>query len=28
VFIDLDGNFHSRVCAPNASLNPCIFEYG
>jgi amidophosphoribosyltransferase len=27
VFIDLDGNFHSRVCAPNASLNPCIFEY-
>jgi amidophosphoribosyltransferase len=27
VFIDLEGNFHSRVCAPNASLNPCIFEY-
>jgi amidophosphoribosyltransferase len=27
VFIDLDGNFHSRQCAPGASLNPCIFEY-
>ncbi|HEX6267373.1 MAG TPA: amidophosphoribosyltransferase, partial [Burkholderiales bacterium] len=27
VFIDEDGRFHSQVCAPNASLNPCIFEY-
>lgn len=27
VFIDLDGNFFSRQCAPNAKLNSCIFEY-
>jgi amidophosphoribosyltransferase len=27
VFIDLDGQFHSRVCSIGASLNPCIFEY-
>ena len=27
VFIDLDGNFHSRQCSAEASLNPCIFEY-
>ncbi len=27
VFIDLEGNFHCRQCAPNASLNPCVFEY-
>jgi amidophosphoribosyltransferase len=27
VFIDLDGNFHTRQCADNPSLNPCIFEY-
>jgi amidophosphoribosyltransferase len=27
IFIDQDGNFHSQQCAPNASLNPCIFEY-
>jgi amidophosphoribosyltransferase len=27
VFIDEDGRFHSHQCAPNASLNPCIFEY-
>jgi amidophosphoribosyltransferase len=27
VFIDVDGNFHSRTCAEGASLNPCIFEY-
>jgi len=27
IYIDLDGNFHTRQCAPNASLNPCIFEY-
>src|SRR3954447_18049080 len=27
VFIDEEGNFHSQQCAPNSSLNPCIFEY-
>jgi amidophosphoribosyltransferase len=27
VFIDEEGRFHSHQCAPNASLNPCIFEY-
>jgi amidophosphoribosyltransferase len=27
IFIDLDGNFYSRQCAPNPSLNPCIFEF-
>ena len=27
VLIDLEGNFHTRACAPGASLNPCIFEY-
>jgi amidophosphoribosyltransferase len=27
VFIDLDGNFYSRQCAENVSLNPCVFEY-
>jgi amidophosphoribosyltransferase len=27
IYIDLDGNFHTRQCASNASLNPCIFEY-
>ena len=27
VFIDEDGNFHSQQCAPQSSLNPCIFEY-
>ena len=27
IFIDLDGNFHGRQCAPNSSLNPCIFEF-
>jgi amidophosphoribosyltransferase len=27
VFIDEDGRFHSQQCVPNASLNPCIFEY-
>lgn len=27
VFIDLDGNFHSRQCADAPSLNPCVFEY-
>ena len=27
VFIDFEGNFHSRQCSDKASLNPCIFEY-
>ena len=27
IYIDMDGNFHSRQCASNVSLNPCIFEY-
>jgi len=27
IFIDLDGNFYSRQCAQNTSLNPCIFEF-
>ena len=27
VFIDFEGNFHSRQCAENSVLNPCIFEY-
>ena len=27
IFIDLEGNFHSRQCAENPALNPCIFEY-
>jgi amidophosphoribosyltransferase len=27
IFIDLDSNFYSQQCAPNASLNPCIFEF-
>jgi amidophosphoribosyltransferase len=27
VFIDEAGNFHSQQCVPDASLNPCIFEY-
>jgi len=27
IYIDMDGNFHSRQCASNTSLNPCIFEY-
>ncbi|MFN0315970.1 MAG: amidophosphoribosyltransferase [Burkholderiales bacterium] len=27
VFIDLDGNFHSRQCALRSSHNPCMFEY-
>ncbi|MBX9811217.1 MAG: amidophosphoribosyltransferase [Burkholderiales bacterium] len=27
IFIDEDGNFFSRQCAPNASLNPCMFEF-
>jgi amidophosphoribosyltransferase len=27
IFIDQDGNFFSHQCAPQASLNPCIFEF-
>lgn len=27
VFISLDGELHTQLCAPVASLNPCIFEY-
>jgi amidophosphoribosyltransferase len=27
IFIDMDGNFFSRQCAANATLNPCIFEF-
>jgi amidophosphoribosyltransferase len=27
IFIDEDGNFYSKQCADNSTLNPCIFEY-
>ncbi|HEY5632891.1 MAG TPA: amidophosphoribosyltransferase [Burkholderiaceae bacterium] len=27
IFFDLDGAFHSRQCAKNPTLNPCVFEY-
>ncbi|MCO5100434.1 MAG: amidophosphoribosyltransferase [Burkholderiaceae bacterium] len=27
VYIDLDGNFHSRQCAAEPRLVPCVFEY-
>ena len=27
VFIDYDRKLHSRQCATQAALNPCIFEY-
>jgi amidophosphoribosyltransferase len=27
IFIDLEGNFFSRQCATNPTLNPCIFEF-
>jgi amidophosphoribosyltransferase len=27
IFMDLDGRFYSRLCVPDASLNPCLFEY-
>ncbi len=27
IFIDMDGNFYSKQCAVNPSLNPCIFEF-
>ena len=27
IFVDMDGQFYSRQCAQQASLNPCIFEF-
>ncbi len=27
ILIDMDCNFYSQQCAPETSLNPCIFEY-
>src|SRR3954451_10475642 len=27
ILVDESGNFHSRVCAQNPQLNPCIFEF-
>ncbi len=27
IYVDLAGTFHARQCAPNPSLNPCIFEF-
>ncbi|OOH92138.1 amidophosphoribosyltransferase [Pasteurellaceae bacterium 15-036681] len=27
IYITFDGHFHSSMCAENAVLNPCIFEY-
>jgi len=27
IFIDEKGNFYSKQCADNSTLNPCIFEY-
>ncbi len=27
IFIDEDGNFHSRQCSENPTSNPCIFEF-
>ena len=27
IFIDTDGNVHTRLCAKTNSFNPCIFEY-
>jgi amidophosphoribosyltransferase len=27
IFIDEDGHFYAQQCAPNPTLNPCIFEY-
>ncbi|MEY6433561.1 amidophosphoribosyltransferase [Thioalkalicoccus limnaeus] len=27
VFIDIDGHFYSRQCAPDPILSPCIFEF-
>jgi amidophosphoribosyltransferase len=27
ILVDESGNFHSRQCADNPELNPCIFEF-
>ena len=27
IFIDIDGNVHTRLCSENISISPCIFEY-
>ncbi len=27
IFVDQTGGFHSRQCADNPTLNPCLFEY-
>ena len=27
IFISFDGEIYSRICAEDASLNPCLFEY-
>ena len=27
IYVDMAGTFHARQCAPNPSLNPCIFEF-
>ncbi|UGQ45025.1 amidophosphoribosyltransferase [Massilia endophytica] len=27
IFIDADNQLHSRICADNPSLNPCVFEF-
>ena len=27
VFVDLEGNLHTKSCSENSQLNPCIFEY-
>jgi len=27
ILVDFEGKFHSRQCAVNPTLNPCIFEY-
>ncbi|MBY0580030.1 MAG: amidophosphoribosyltransferase [Burkholderiales bacterium] len=27
IFIDTEGNFYSKICAPKAAHYPCIFEY-
>jgi amidophosphoribosyltransferase len=27
IYVDQAGSFHARQCAPNPSLNPCLFEY-
>ena len=27
IFVDMNGEIHNRICAPNAHYAPCIFEY-